>query len=407
MFNHSGGNFDSHSFMNKLPGFVWSKYAGEKHMPAYQYLGPGTDLNIRLDDNLQPRPGEEPINKTDEIAYNHDINYLEAGDNLELKHEADKIMIEALKQVKPGTFGEKVAKWIAEKIISLKLKLGMGLVDDEARQIADELHKPARHNFQRRKVIAHYIDEIHTGDLMDFTHSPISGKGSQKFRYVLVNMDVFSKYAWIFFMPTKETDNLIDCYKQIFQKRKPKYLWWDQERGIFSDKFKKFLNVMDVSLYHTYSELKAVCAERLIRTLKFKCEKLRTQYELQNKKFKLFDVLPDAVNEYNNTVHSTTELTPVEASEEDNQDKLRNRYIDDHNSYNPANGKLYKVGDYVRLYKWKKTFEKGYTPTFTKEIFVVSEVMDSKPVTYQIRSLDGEEIQGKVYSWELTQCGKL
>jgi hypothetical protein len=85
---------------------VWEKYSPEKHLPGYKHLGHSTRLDIRLDDNLQPKPGEEPINKTDEIAFHHDVNYLEADDDLGLEHRADRTMIEALKQVDPGTFGE-------------------------------------------------------------------------------------------------------------------------------------------------------------------------------------------------------------------------------------------------------------------------------------------------------------
>lgn len=144
----SVGNMDSHSLLSKLPGFVWQKYSPEKHLPGFAYLGRSTRLDIRFDGNLQPKSGEEPINRTDEIVFHHDVNYLEAGDDMDLKHRADGIMIEALKHVKPGTFGERVAKWIADKIISLKLKLGVGLIDDEAKQIAGELHKPIRHKFQ-------------------------------------------------------------------------------------------------------------------------------------------------------------------------------------------------------------------------------------------------------------------
>ena len=69
MLASSGGNVDSHSLLSKLPGFVWQKYSPEKHLPGYQYLGLSTRLDIRLEDSLQPKPGEEPINKTDEIAF--------------------------------------------------------------------------------------------------------------------------------------------------------------------------------------------------------------------------------------------------------------------------------------------------------------------------------------------------
>ena len=60
---------DIQKFSENLPGFSWAKYPGEKHIPSYNYLGPGMCLDIRLDENNIPKPGEEPINAIDQLAY--------------------------------------------------------------------------------------------------------------------------------------------------------------------------------------------------------------------------------------------------------------------------------------------------------------------------------------------------
>ena len=59
------------------------------------------------------------------------------------------------------------------------------------------------------------------------------------------------------------------------------------------------------------------------------------------------------------------------------------------------------VGDKVRITKKKKTFEKGYTPRWTEEVFTISAVQNTSPVTYKIVDLNGEEIQGTFYEAEL------
>ena len=64
---------DIQKFSEKLPGFIWSKYP--KDLPSYKYLGPGTRLDIRLAENNIPKPGEEPINEIDRLAYIHDLAY--------------------------------------------------------------------------------------------------------------------------------------------------------------------------------------------------------------------------------------------------------------------------------------------------------------------------------------------
>jgi len=422
---HSGGNLDVQKLITKLP-FNTTGIRGEMHYvlngKPQSYLGPGSSLrgndgrparcNTDCDEtNLNPVSWSKEKSQADILAHIHDHQYekadqLNPSNIITAKHAADRQMIEALQQIQSNTFSEKFMNWIVAKILQLKVKLGMGLIENEAEQVGSEIHRPVRHNFQRRKVITYHIDEIHSGDLMDYSHAPISGPNNKKYRYILVNIDVFSKYAWTFFIPTKEANNLIDCYNTIFETRKPKFLWWDQERAIFGEKFKKFLDNESVALYHTYSELKAVCAERLIRTLKLKCERIKTEYQLLNKHFSLYDVLPEVVKEYNNTVHSTIEMSPNDASKPENEEELKYRYEEDYNLYNPRNGNKFQVGDYVRLYKWKSTFEKSYTPTFTKEVFVVSKVNKTKPITYEIRSLDGDPIEGSIYSWELTKVGK-
>ncbi len=67
---------DLQQMISKLPDFLpWTKYPGEKHAKGYNYLGPGTRLDIRLDENDMPKEGEEPINGIDKIAYYHDLAY--------------------------------------------------------------------------------------------------------------------------------------------------------------------------------------------------------------------------------------------------------------------------------------------------------------------------------------------
>ena len=78
-----GGVFDLQNSLSHLPGFIWSKYPKENHFykfpaGAYSYLGRSTRLDIRLDEHNQPRPGEESVSPTDELALHHDIAYRDA-----------------------------------------------------------------------------------------------------------------------------------------------------------------------------------------------------------------------------------------------------------------------------------------------------------------------------------------
>ena len=146
-----------------------------------------------------------------------------------------------------------------------------------AEQVANQLHKPIRHKFSRRKVIVYNLDEIWACDLMDFSKDPIYYKRF-RYNYVLVIVECFSKFCSCFMIKQKTPEKIINCYESLFKTVKPKYLWWDMEKAVDSKKFSDVLIEQNVKLYRTYSEPKVSIAERMIRTLKEKCDKVKTQY---------------------------------------------------------------------------------------------------------------------------------
>ena len=112
------------------------------------------------------------------------------------------------------------------------------------------------------------------------------------------------------------------------------------------------------------------------------------------------DVLPDLVKNYNNTVHSSIKMTPVEASKKKNELTVwRNLYPDRYKIHDLT--PKFSVGEKVRIIKKKKPFEKGYTTRWTEEIFTITEIQNTDPITYKIVDLNGEEIKGSFYEPEL------
>jgi hypothetical protein len=124
----NGGSLDFHKILSKLPGAPWSKYPNEKHPPGYNYLGANTRLDLRLNPDDSPKENEEPINDLDKVAKIHDVAYRNAGDNLELKHQADREMLEELRHVKPKTIPESLLTKVTRGLIASKLKLGLGII---------------------------------------------------------------------------------------------------------------------------------------------------------------------------------------------------------------------------------------------------------------------------------------
>ena len=149
-------------------------------------------------------------------------------------------------------------------------------------------------------------------------------------------------------------------------------------------------------MYSTYNERKSVVAERFIRTLKNKTFKHMTTIS----KNVYFDVLDDIVDKYNNTVHRTIKMKPIDITGDSYAE-----YNEDFNKKDPN----FKVGDHVKFSKFKDIFAKGYFPNWSEEVFVVSKNKNRFPWTYVVSDLNGEEITGSFYEKELqkTSQGKL
>ena len=97
-------------------------------------------------------------------------------------------------------------------------------------------------------------------------------------------------------------------------------------------------------------------------------------------------------------------MTPVEASKKKNEKKVWSYLYGDLIYLKPGQPK-FAVGDHVRISKYKKkVFDKGYTPNWTKEIFVIDKIIPTKPVTYSIIDLMGEPITGSFYEQELQKA---
>ena len=61
----------------------------------------------------------------------------------------------------------------------------------------------------------------------------------------------------------------------------------------------------------------------------------------------------------------------------------------------------FNVGDRVRISKFKNIFAKGYTPNWSREIFIVDTINDTVPYTYNLKDLNDEDIIGSFYDREL------
>lgn len=264
-------------------------------------------------------------------------------------------------------------------------------------QIVDEIHKQARRNFIRRSVILKSIDDLWQADLIDIQNLC---KYNKNFRYILVIIDCFSKFSWTVPLKSKSKSEIINAFDCLFNAgRKPKNLQTDQGTEFYNRDFKCLMLKYNINHYSTYSVKKASIVERVIRTLK-------------NKLYKYFNIvgnykwigkpLDTVTDDYNNTVHSTTKFKPIKVNTL-NEGHVRNNInkIQRANNSNSKKNKFH-LGDFVRISKYKGTFQKGYTPNWSTEIFKIININDERqPAVYYLEDQHKQPILGAFYQEEL------
>ena len=215
-------------------------------------------------------------------------------------------------------------------------------------------------------------------------------------KYLLAVIDIFSKYGWLIPLKNKTGKSVASALKNIFKERKPEKMWVDKGKEFYNKDIKDL-----IESYSTENEEKSSVVERWIRTMK---EKMWKYFSAKSTNVYM-NVLSDLVKEYNNTRHSSIKMTPVKASKKENELTVWRNLYPDHLEIYDIKPK-FSVGDKVRISKKKKTFEKGYTTRWTEEIFTITEVKRTSPVTYKIADLNGEEITGTFYEPELQKTSQ-
>ena len=412
-----GAGLDIHKAIGKLPkpkkGFT---------LPGHKFTGPYNPLEKQV--KWDPNTGEileiyeQPTGSTDAIAMQHDVDYSVCenqpkNNQVKCKNDADRKMVKSLDAV---PYNERQwGHWLARNAINSKQKLGLGVPKNGKKpsskenkqenwqeKLADELHTPIKRKFTRRRVIVYHIDEIWAADLVEMQQFSKWNKG---YRYLLMIIDVFSKYGWIVPLKDKKGESVTKAFNEIFKEgRKPQYLWVDKGKEFYNKHLKDLLDKYKIQIYSTENEEKSSVVERWNRTIKTKMWK---QFTVQGNT-QYLDMLPKILKQYNNTKHSSIKMTPIEASKKKNEGTVYFNLYGDMEPLKLSKQKpKFKPGDKVRISKYKrKTFDKGYTPNWTEEVFTVDKIQYTNPITYKLKDLNDEEIQGSFYEQELLRANQ-
>ena len=376
---------DIHALLEKNP--ITKKMLQPKF--GYKYLGPyNGPLEKQMLYDKQTgdiyRYYDKPKNILDKIASRHDTCY-SIGKN---KNECDRIMVKEIDNIpyKERPWGIAMVR----SIINTKQKLGMG--NFTMNDLSEELNKPVINKFPRKKIIVNHIDEIHSCDLVDMQKYSRINKG---YKYIFTNIDIFSKYSWAFPLKSKKISDIKQCFQKIFKERKPIYIWSDQESAFFSKEMLKFFEDNNVKIYYTNSNLKAVVVERFNRSLR----ELMMKEFVKNNNTIWYNILPNLIKKYNNRYHRTIKMKPTDVN------KSNEKYIRDTIYNYKITNKIpkFKINDLVRIsLKRRELFDK---PTgnirWSEELFKIYRINKSNVITYKLKDMNNENIDGIFYEKEL------
>ena len=265
----------------------------------------------------------------------------------------------------------------------------------EKRILVNELHAPARRNFRRRHVVVKGYDDLWQADIVEMRPYARANKG---YNYIMTVIDVLSKYAWAIPLKTKGGSEAAATFSTIFRdyRRIPKNLQTDRGKEFYNADFQQLVKKHDINHYSTYTVMKASVVERFNRTLKNDMWKMFTL----NGSYKWADDLSRLVSNYNNRKHRTINMRPSDVTPATAKRLLSTVY----SRVKIAGPAKFKLGDAVRVSKFKTIFEKGYTPNWSTEIFKIVKVQQTNPVTYLLEDWRGNPIEGGFYEHELLKA---
>ena len=351
--------------------------AGDKFMPemhlrqpqfTYSACGPFTTHKQRIQ-KIKETGDTNYIykNELDKACFAHDAAYSDSKDLIK-RTVADKILknkaFDTAKYPKYDGYQRELASMVYKCSNKKSKRSGAKHINTKLipqnEQLADELHKPIIRKFKKRKVYSTFKDNIWAADLADMQ---LLSRYNKRISFSLCVIDIFSKYAWVVPLKDKKGISIVKAFQIILKQsnRKPKKIWVDKGSEFYNASFKKWLQDNDIVMYSTHNERKSVVAEQFIRTLKSKIYKYMTSIS----KNVYINTLDDIVGEYNNTYHTTIKMKPIDVKD--------NTYINADKEINNKDPK-FKIGNRVRISKYKNIFAKDYTQIGLKRYLLLKKL---------------------------------
>ena len=254
--------------------------------------------------------------------------------------------------------------------------------------------KPPRKNYPTNKTDVYHIDDTWSLDILDL--KDYGSENNRGYRYVLVVIDNFSKFGWTIPLKNKNAQTIKDSFENILinSKRSPNLIETDRGKEFYNNIFQDFLNKSDIKLYSRNTSLGAVFAERFYRTIRDLLKKIVFERGDAN----WIDELPTITKQYNNRIHSSTKLSPKDASLKKNEGFVYKNLLDKRKKVKPK----YEIGDLIRTADLKKTFSKGDTTNWSYKLYKITEIINDTIPSYKIDNLSERYNESLLKKTDLT-----
>ena len=241
----------------------------------------------------------------------------------------------------------------------------------------DEIYsKSPKKNYPTNKIIYNHIDEIWSIDLADFADYKTSN--NKGFRYVFIVIDNFSKNLWAIPLKNKYSQTITNEFSNILTTSKRKSLKIESDRGteFYNSIFQNFLSSKNIHHYSRFTDEGPSIAERVIRTVR---NLLKKPIFLAGEASWMSE-LPSVIKKYNNSIHSSTKMTPNQPSKKSNEKIVYNNLEDNREVRKPK----FKLGQLVRTADIKRVFSKGDSTNYSYKLYTITEIIHDTIPSYRI-----------------------
>ena len=201
------------------------------------------------------------------------------------------------------------------------------------------------------------------------------------YRYIFIVIDNFSKYLFAIPLRNKYGETVTKEFSSILSSSKRSPLKIESYRGKewYNLIFQNFLKTKSIQHYSRFTDKGPSIAEPVIRTVRNLLKKPR----FLTGEASWISELPSVIKKYNNTIHSSTKRTPIQASKKSNEELVYSNLQDRRDKQQPK----YKLGQLVRTADIKKVFSKGDSTSYSYLLYTITEVIHDTIPSYRINYL--------------------